>query len=484
MCGARPASQDRATSAEGDCYLCVPPNVGIEAAALGASEFVLPGTALAEALHTFTLDSGASRCFFRDSTALTPLSAPIPVRLADPSGVPFLVCSSNVLPCPAVPSGSLSGLHLPLVKSVHTGYKASSGSCDCPGVSVTSSSTPFLVSPLVALNPSITPPPRSPLPATPSWHALPPPCLWSSQVSASPSTLACPALPFLCRGAAARRSSLLLVSPDDCSPADSPHGRDVTFDESVPFYCLFPYRSTPPPPPPLFLAQGPPPVDPLPPQGPAPSGVSQVDPLIGTAPIEVAVGSGAARGVASGGATSGGAEPGGAESEGAGSGGAEPGGEEPGGAEPAGVEPGGDGSKGAESKGAKPRGTASSGGPTGASPQLSPRPEPLSPQQLHEWFAQRTRLRSRAVGAGDSAAGDTVARGAGVTARAGGSGGAAPAGPGGARTRGTGAAGTSGFGGAGAGDPTEPGGAGAGGTGAGGAGAGGARAGGTGARGA
>ncbi|CAI7855597.1 unnamed protein product [Closterium sp. NIES-53] len=70
--------------------------------------------------------------------------------------------------------------------------------------------------------------------------------------------------------------------------------QDVTFDESVPFYRLFPYRSAPPPPPPLFLAPGPPPVDPLPPQGPAPSGVSQVDPLPGTVPVEVAGGSGAA----------------------------------------------------------------------------------------------------------------------------------------------------------------------------------------------
>ncbi|CAI7873810.1 unnamed protein product [Closterium sp. NIES-53] len=44
-------------SAEGDCYLCVPPDPGIEAAALGASASVLPGTAPAEALHTITLDS-------------------------------------------------------------------------------------------------------------------------------------------------------------------------------------------------------------------------------------------------------------------------------------------------------------------------------------------------------------------------------------------------------------------------------------------
>ncbi|CAI7918275.1 unnamed protein product, partial [Closterium sp. NIES-53] len=99
-------------SAEGDCYLCVPPDPGIEAAALGASESALPGTAPAEALHSLTLDSRASRCFFRDSTTLTPLSAPVPVRLADPLGGPVVARSSTVLPWPAVPSGSLSGLHL------------------------------------------------------------------------------------------------------------------------------------------------------------------------------------------------------------------------------------------------------------------------------------------------------------------------------------------------------------------------------------
>ncbi|CAI5478061.1 unnamed protein product [Closterium sp. Yama58-4] len=100
-------------SADGDCYLCMPPDPGIEGVALGARESALSGIAPAEALHTFTLDSGASRCFFRDSTALTPLPAPVPVRLADPSGGPVLARSTTVLPCPAVPSGSLSGLHLP-----------------------------------------------------------------------------------------------------------------------------------------------------------------------------------------------------------------------------------------------------------------------------------------------------------------------------------------------------------------------------------
>ncbi|CAI7831651.1 unnamed protein product [Closterium sp. NIES-53] len=109
--------------------------------------------------------------------------------------------------------------------------------------------------------------------------------------------------------------------------------------------------------------------------GPAPSGVSQVDPLLGTAPIEVAVGSGAAPDTASGGAESEGAGSGVLESEGAGSGGAEPGGAEPvgvepRGAEPAGVELGGTESEGAESGGAEPRGTASSRDPADASPRL------------------------------------------------------------------------------------------------------------------
>ncbi|CAI7730961.1 unnamed protein product, partial [Closterium sp. NIES-54] len=234
--------------------------------------------------------------------------------------------------------------------------------------------------------------------------------------------------------------------------------QDVTFDESVPFYGLFPYRSTPPLPPPLFLVPGPLPVDPLPPQGPAPSGVSQVDPLLGPVPVEVAVGSSAARCAVSGGAAFGGVEPGGAGSEGALTGGAElggvgTGGAEPGGAEPEGVEPGGAASEGEESGGAEPQGAALFGGSASASPRLSL-------QQLREWFVRHARLQSGAIGAG----------GAGVAAGASGARGAAATGPGGARTWGTGAAGTGGVEGAGvvgpdAGD-AESAGAGVGGTGA------------------
>ncbi|CAI7886862.1 unnamed protein product [Closterium sp. NIES-54] len=86
-------------SAEGDCYVCVPPDPGIEATALGASESAAPGAR----------ESAAPV-----RTTLTPLSRPVAVSLADPSGGPVLARYSTVLPCPAAPSGSLSGLYLPL----------------------------------------------------------------------------------------------------------------------------------------------------------------------------------------------------------------------------------------------------------------------------------------------------------------------------------------------------------------------------------
>ncbi|CAI5978709.1 unnamed protein product [Closterium sp. NIES-65] len=220
--------------------------------------------------------------------------------------------------------------------------------------------------------------------------------------------------------------------------------QDVTFDESVPFYRLFPYRTPSLPPPPLFLVPGPPPVDPLPPQGPAPSGVSQVDAV---EPVEVTGDSGAAagaepRGVETGGAETGGAEPGGTEPGGAATGGAEPRGAEPGGTEPGGAEPGGAEPGGAVPGGAEPGGSAyGSAAPAasfpGGSPDRSSRREPLSPLELREWFARRWR---RAAGAGGpaGAGGSVAAEGAGTT------------GPGGARTEGTGAAGPGGASGAGA----------------------------------
>ncbi|CAI7871922.1 unnamed protein product [Closterium sp. NIES-53] len=409
----------------------------------GASKYALPGTAPAEALHTFTLDSGASRCLFRDSTTLNPLPALVPVRLADPSGGLVVARSSTVLPCPAVPSGSRSGLHIPSFSTNLASTAALHDSmvtittlggqrvliCTCtrtgrhlvtftcrPGSSLyTLATEPPQVAASAQMSASgqVAPPcsccllshqtllwhhclghpslphlrgmhsrllvsalPRSlpPLPPSPAPPCLP--CVEGRQRAAPhsssfpPTTAPLQTLymhvwgPGRVNGQGRERYFLLVVDdytrytmvfslrskgefyhPTSCHVIPS---QDVTLYESVPFNRLFPYRSAPPPPPPLFLAPGPRPVDPLPPLGLAPLGVSQVDPFPGTVPVEVAGDSGAARG-----AESGVAEPGGAESKGAGSGGAEHGGAEPRGVEPAGVEPGGAEPEGVEPEGAK-----------------------------------------------------------------------------------------------------------------------------------
>ncbi|CAI7863965.1 unnamed protein product [Closterium sp. NIES-53] len=563
------------TSDEGDSYLCLPPDPGGEAAALGAceatalvasafaapgaGESALSGTTSAQVLHTFTLNSGASRSFFRDCTTLTPLRRPVAVSLADPSGGPVLASFSTVLPCPAAPSGTLSGLYLPsfstnLVSGADlqdqgvdqfTPASQRVTHCTCawtgrhlatftrrPGSSLYTLSTespPVPACGQVAASSQVfaaasgSGPESAPCSCrllshqTLLWHhrlghpslprlrgmasrvlvsglprSLPPlppgpaptcvPCVEGRKRSAPHSsefplteaplqtlhmdmwgparvrghgheryfllvvddysryTTVFPLrskvavtevlidwiraarlqlresfgsdFPFLrlhsdrggefssarlgafCRAQGIRQNFTLPASPHQNGIAErrigmvmdvartsmihaaAPHflwpfavqyaahqlnlqprvflpetsptlrwtgkvgdasafrfyhptsrrvlsSQDVTFDESVPYYRLFPYRTAPLPPPPLFLAPGPPPVDPLPPQGPAPSGVSQVDAV---KPVEVAVDSGAARG---------------AEPVGAGSGGAESRGAEPGGAEPGGAEPGG-----------------------------------------------------------------------------------------------------------------------------------------------
>ncbi|CAI7834055.1 unnamed protein product [Closterium sp. NIES-54] len=259
-------------SAEGDCYQCVPPDRDIEATALGASEYFLPSTAPAEALHTFMLDSGASRCFFHDSTTspgqtgqplwglgccpflhCPPVSG-VSVRLTVTSSPPLILYELGEYNCPpgrdghyhhswgsacvdlhVYTDGSLPGnVHsLARVESVHAGYRAPSGSCVCSGVRVRSRSTPLLVSPPVAPDSSVAPPPGSPLPATPSWHALLSSFLWSSQVSASPTALACPTLPSLHQGAAARRSSLLLTPPVPVNLADPSGGPIVACSSTL-----------------------------------------------------------------------------------------------------------------------------------------------------------------------------------------------------------------------------------------------------------
>ncbi|CAI7782571.1 unnamed protein product [Closterium sp. NIES-53] len=700
------------TSDEGDCYLCVPPHPGIEAAALGAGETAAlgasasaapgagesapSGTASAQVFHTFTLDSGASRSFFRDRTTLTPLSRPVAVSLADPSGGPVLASFSTVLPCPAAPSGSLSGLYLPSFSTnlvsgadlqdqgvdqftpasqrvthwtcARTGrhlatftrrpgsslytlstespsvsasgqvavssqvLAAASGSgpesapCSCrllshqtllwhhrlghpslprlrgmasrvlvsglprslpplpPGPAPTcvpcvegrqraaphSSEFPPTEAPLQTLHMDVWGPARVrgqgheryfllvvddysryttvfplrskgkvtavlidwiraarlrlresfgsdfpvlrlhsdrggefssallgafcraqgirqtfTLPASPQQngiaerrigmvmdvartsmiHAAAPHFLWSfavqyaaHQLNLQPRVSLPETSPTLLWTGKVGDASAFRVwgsrafvrdlSADKLSPRavpcvflgfppDAPgwqfyhptsrrvlSSQDVTFDESVPYYRLFPYRTASLPPPPLFLAPGPPPVDPLPPQGPASSGVSQVDAV---EPVEVAVDSGAAPGTEPAGAGSGGAESGGAESGGAETWGDEPGGAEPGGAEPGGAEPGGAATGGTEPGGTEPGATEPWGAEPGgagsarvASAGASSRREVLSPRELQEWIAGRW---SRAAGAG----GTPATTGSGGT----GPGGAGAAGPGG-----------------------------------------------------
>ncbi|CAI5939071.1 unnamed protein product [Closterium sp. NIES-65] len=489
-------------SDEGDCYRCFLPDAGIGTAALGASEAAalgasasapsgtgeaaLSGTASASASLTFTLDSGASRSFFRDRTTLTPLGRPVAVSLADPSKGPVLSHFSTVLPCPAAPSGTLCGLYLPSFSTnlvsgadlqdagVHQFTPASQRVTHCsdartgrhlatltrrPGSRLytpTTESPPVPASSEVAVSgqglvlPTLHMDVCGPARVSGQGHEryfLPVVDDYSRYTTVFPLRSKGDVIEVLIdwiRGApTCLRTScplvLLLVS-SSASP-DAPgwqfyhpssrrvlSSQDVTFDESVPYYRLFPYRTPSLPPPPHFLVPGPPQVDPLPPQGLAPSGVSQVDAV---EPVKVAGDSGTAAGAEPGGADSGGAarvgaelggtapggaetrcaEPGGAATGGAElgdatAGGAEPGSPSPGGAESGTAEPGDAGSGAAEPGGAEPAAAgparvASGGAGPGGSPGTSSQREPLSPQELREWFARRW---SRPAGAGASLA--------------------------------------------------------------------------------
>ncbi|CAI7773980.1 unnamed protein product, partial [Closterium sp. NIES-54] len=176
----------------------------------------------------------------------------------------------------------------------------------------------------------------------------------------------------------------------------------------------FPTALPLPPPPPLFLAPGPPLEDPLPPQGPAPSGVSQVDPA---EPVKVAVDSGAARG----------AETGGAESRGAESGGTETGRTEPGVVAPEGTVSGGGEPARAASGGAL--GVAAGAGAAGAGAAGG---------------AAGTTWATGGAGAAGGGAGAGAAGAVGATGGAGAAGGGAGAGAAGGAARAHGGAGSAG----------------------------------------
>ncbi|CAI7861040.1 unnamed protein product [Closterium sp. NIES-53] len=177
--------------------------------ALGASVSTATGPASTEALHTFTLDSSASRCFFRDCTIFTPLATPVPV----------FARASTVLPCPAVPSRSLvTQTRLGLTTWLRSGRHRVTPSAFIPGgqrevICKCSQTGRYLAmftrqpesglytlstasAQVAKLDSPLAPPPRSPLAATSPKHALPSPCLWPSQILAlPPSSPAPPCLP-------------------------------------------------------------------------------------------------------------------------------------------------------------------------------------------------------------------------------------------------------------------------------------------------
>ncbi|CAI7794418.1 unnamed protein product [Closterium sp. NIES-53] len=89
--------------------------VGAVATTSQAPAFVAGSGATSQTAQlSFTLDSGASSCFFRDCTDLTPLHSPVTVALANPSAGPVVSRSTTTLPCPAAPFGFLTGYYTPL----------------------------------------------------------------------------------------------------------------------------------------------------------------------------------------------------------------------------------------------------------------------------------------------------------------------------------------------------------------------------------
>ncbi|CAI7849436.1 unnamed protein product [Closterium sp. NIES-54] len=332
------------------------------AAALGARASPATGPSSAEALHTFTLDSSVSRCFFRDCTSLTPLAAPVPTPHMDAWGPApvggtdqehyfLLVVDENIRYTTVFPlrhKADVSGVLIPWVRAtrrqlreqfrrdlpglrLHSdrGGEFSSGLLEefCRDEGIRQTFT-LLASPQengiaerrIGLIMEVA--------RTSMIHAAAPHFLWSFAVRYAAHQLnlwphvfeteTSPTLRWtgkvsdasvfwvwgalsLVRDAKASKLSsrtlrcVFLGFPTDASPWQFYHpcsrrvfsSRDVTFDESVYFYRLHPHASHPVPLAPLFLVPVPPPVDPLPPLDPAPSGVSQVDPPPLVEPLEI-----------------------------------------------------------------------------------------------------------------------------------------------------------------------------------------------------
>ncbi|CAI5467640.1 unnamed protein product [Closterium sp. Yama58-4] len=101
-------------SAEGDCYLCVPPDPGIEPAALGTSESALSGMVPPVLAPPSAVPAGFESALSGTAPTETALSGTAPTEACHTFTLDSVLAqSTTVLPCPAVPSGSLSGFHLP-----------------------------------------------------------------------------------------------------------------------------------------------------------------------------------------------------------------------------------------------------------------------------------------------------------------------------------------------------------------------------------
>ncbi|CAI7810160.1 unnamed protein product [Closterium sp. NIES-53] len=240
-------------------------SLGACVSALGACVAFGPATPPAEASLSFTMDSGASQCFFRDHTTLTPLLAPVPVALADPSSGLPVARSSTTLSWPVVPSDVLRGLHIPSFTRnlVGVGYLQDRGTtvtfvgggrtavCTYAATgAVLATFTRESRSGLYVLHTERSPVASSvQVAASCSCRSLAhPTVLWHhrlghlllprlrsmashSLVSGLPRvffvapSLACPNLHSLCRRPPARHSTLLLPSSGHSSLLDSPPGR-------------------------------------------------------------------------------------------------------------------------------------------------------------------------------------------------------------------------------------------------------------------
>ncbi|CAI7843626.1 unnamed protein product, partial [Closterium sp. NIES-53] len=85
----------------------------VPVASVGTCVDTSPGATPEDASLSFTLDSGASHCFFRNRTTLTPLPTMVFVALADPTSGLVTARYTTTLLCPAVPFGSLTDFHIP-----------------------------------------------------------------------------------------------------------------------------------------------------------------------------------------------------------------------------------------------------------------------------------------------------------------------------------------------------------------------------------